>query len=151
MIATEVWSDTDPTRDGINIAPVGQGRDWATQVTGPHRDTPVAFSTDGSELLCVRLGTDRSGTLMIASVSATKGVVTVGTPRLVSRAGALVFADGCFGPGASWSPDGNRIAFAATDATGSTAAMSVPFEAVPWEEAMSGTAVAYSAQRETSA
>jgi Tol biopolymer transport system component len=125
LIATEVWSDGDPTKDGINVAPVGQRRDWDTQVTGPHRDVPVAFSPDGSELLFVRLTVDRSGTLMMMSVDQSKGIKTFGTPRAVSPPGVRVVADGYFGPAASWSPDSGRITYAATDATGSTAAMSV--------------------------
>ena len=125
LIAAEVWNDTDPTRDGINLAPI-HGHDWAMQVTGAHPDVPVAFSPDGSRLLFVRRSSSGStGTLMVASIKTTKGVITAGQPRAISAAAEGVYVDGYFGPAASWSPDGTRIAYAATDATGSANAMTV--------------------------
>jgi Tol biopolymer transport system component len=121
-IATEVWSDTDPSRDGINLAPidVAKGpRDWTGQVTGIHRDVPVAFSPDSKELLFVRVTTtDRRGALMKLDIAG--NVVS-----RITEPGRTVFANDYFGPAATWSPDGTRIAFAATDAAGSKEKMQV--------------------------
>ena len=121
-IASEVWSDTDPSRDGIALAPLAnaqqsRGGDWTTQVTGVHRDVPIAFSPDSKALLFVRLATtDRRGALMKLTIGS--GVVT-----RITEPGRTVFADDYFGPAATWSPDGLRIAFAATDDHGSSASM----------------------------
>jgi hypothetical protein len=129
IIAVEVGGDPDATRDGINLAPTpaGSSRIWGIQVTGPHRDVPVAFSPDSSQLLFIRRsGTDDSGVLMVVGVTYAHGIPTVdGTALALTKPGQRVFADGYFGPAASWSPDGTRVAFAATDESGSTAAMSI--------------------------
>jgi hypothetical protein len=120
LVAVEVRSDSDPTKDGINVAPMdgAQAVDWDTQVTGAHEDTPLAFSPDGTRLLFVRRTTDSGGGIWVVTL-ATKAA------HRLSRAGEVVFADHYLGPGASWSPDGTRVAYAATDRTGSTAQMRV--------------------------
>ena len=88
-----------------------------TQVTGNHRDVPVAFSPDSTELLFVRLTSDSLGSLMRLTVAS-------GGVEQITADGVLVYADDYFGSPASWSPDGSQIAYAATDETGSPAAMS---------------------------
>ncbi|HET7473738.1 MAG TPA: hypothetical protein VFJ71_11480 [Candidatus Limnocylindrales bacterium] len=117
ILAVEIWSETDPDRDGIHLAPYGgstlEGPDWTTQVTGNNRDVPVAFSPDGTELLFVRVDArERRGPLMALTI-------VTGSTRTISPPGAFTFADGSFGPSASWSADGSKIAFAATDDRGS--------------------------------
>lgn len=129
LLALETWSDSQPGRDGINIAPVG-GIDGVA-VTAGHRDVPVAFSPDSNRLLFVRLTGAESGALMEVTIAETispglPGVeVQPGAVRQITPDGMLVLADGYFGPAASWSADGRQIAFAATDATGNTSKMSV--------------------------
>ena len=117
-VAIEGWSDAKPAIDGIELAPVGQEADWSTQVTGAHRDVPVAFSPDGARLLFVRIKTaDRSGDLFVLTIR-------TGAVRQVNPTGTLLFADDYFGPAASWSPDSSQIAFAATNVSGNTGQMS---------------------------
>jgi hypothetical protein len=122
QLALEVTSAQDPTREGIDLAPMdsaAQPPTFVTQVTGNHPDRPIAFSPDGSRLLFVRqLPDQNTGELWVL-------VVASGATRRVSPAGALVFADDYLAPSASWSPDGKRIAFAATDASGDTSQMRV--------------------------
>jgi len=136
LLAVEVWNDADPTRDGINLAPTcaancdkagsvcsANGCDWAVHVTGTHRDIPVAFSPDGTQLLFVRIDHDRLGTLMVTTIEPPDGATPPGDVRQISPAGMLVSADGAFGIPASWAPDGSRIAFAATDRSGDVQSM----------------------------
>jgi len=121
LVATEVWSDTDPSKNGINLAPMGASRtdDWDTQVTGAYRDVPMTFSPDGSKLLFTRLDLQGdSGALNVLTIASH-------TIQRLSEPGTKVFANGYFGDGASWSPDGKRVAFAATDATGDAEQMTV--------------------------
>ncbi len=122
VIAAAVWNDTDPTVNGINLAPLGpNAHDWNRQVTGPNTDTPVAFSPDSTRLLFVRgTATDAAGTLMVATINRSNGPVVAGAPIALSAPGERVAADGYFGPAASWSSDGRMVAFAATDETGSS-------------------------------
>lgn len=122
-IANELWSDASPSRDGINLAPMGTNArtnpDWSIQVTGAHLDVPLDFSPDSKDLLFIRVTTDDGrGSLMKLRVGS--GTITTITPP-----GRMLFADDYFGPSATWSPDGTQIAYAATDATGSTTAMEV--------------------------
>ena len=49
--------------------------------------------------------------------------IKTGAIRQISSPGTLVFSDGYFGAAASWSSNGSRIAFAATDAAGDVTRM----------------------------
>ncbi len=140
LVATENWSDADPSRDGIGLAPtctiscdktvgpvcVEYGCDWYSHATGDLRDVPVAFDPDGKKLLFVRIGHDGLGALMVLTIgppSPRTDSAPIGAIQQISPDGMLVFADGSFGPRASWSPDGSRIAFAATDPSGDVRTM----------------------------
>jgi hypothetical protein len=122
LLALDVVSSSDPTRAGIALVPMDGGAHspaWESQVTGQPDDRPLAFSPDGTRLLFVRHQPDAALGELFELTIATKAI------RRVSRAGELVYADDYLGPGASWSPDGSRIAFAATDATGDSTRMRV--------------------------
>jgi WD40 repeat protein len=121
LIALEVWSDGDPTRNGMNLVLVND-LGWAEQVGGNHDDVPVAFSPDGTRLLFVRLTGDESGTLMELTIPDLADACCDyqrmgirGSTRRVGAPGMLTTIDRYFGAPASWSPDGKQIAFAATD------------------------------------
>jgi len=119
LLALEAWSDADPSKDGINVSPTTTGNttDWATHVTGNHRDVPIAFSPDGTQLLFVRIsGNDRNGPLMVVDlpdIGFSQGRPTPGSVHQISPDGVLVSVSGYFGGPASWSSDGSRVAFAA--------------------------------------
>lgn len=117
LVALETWSDTDPTRNGIALAPEGRGA-CAIQIAGAHDDVPIAFSPDGTRLLFVRITDGEQGTLMeltVPDVSLTSDQAITGSVREVGVPGMLVTVNDYFGAPASWSPDGKQIAFAATD------------------------------------
>jgi Tol biopolymer transport system component len=120
LVAVEARSDSDPTRNGINVAPVDtfDSGEWTTQVTGAHEDTPLAFSPDGTQLLFVRHTTETGGQLWVVTLATTNA-------HRLSEAGEVVSADVYLAPGASWSADGKQVAYASTDASGSTANMRV--------------------------
>ena len=122
-VASRASSDEDPSRNGIYIWHPDAQADmatWEPQVTGAHDDVPIAFSPDGGKLLFVRTpgpGQD-NGPLFVLDIAS--GEVSQVTPDRVR-----VYANGYFGGGASWSPDGSRIAWAGTDENGSGSRMSV--------------------------
>jgi len=135
-VAMEVWSDSDQSMDGIRLAPTCghcseiysgasmgtacaiPGCDWTDVETGANRDVPIAFSPDSKYLLFVRLTSEDAGSLNMLEI-ANKAV------KQLTPDGMLVYANGYFGPSASWSEDGSQVAFAGTDINGSTALMSV--------------------------
>ena len=122
-MAVAMWSDSDPSTDGLAIADREFPWGWPRAATGGHADIPVAFSPDSSELLFLR--TER-----------TAGPTSVGplfvlrirdfSVRQVSPAGVTASANGLLqGPG-SWSPDGQTIAFVGRDeGTGRTSILAV--------------------------
>ena len=121
--ASRVSNGGDPSRNGIylsHLAGRGQSSIWDVQVTGAHDDVPIAFSPSGGQLLFVRTEGpgDNSGPLYLLGLS-------TGNVRQVSLEGVRVYTDGYFGGGASWSPDGSRIAWAGTDENGDANRMSV--------------------------
>jgi hypothetical protein len=130
LLALEVWSDDDPTRNGMNIVLVNDWG-WAEQVGGNHDDVPVAFSPDGAELLFVRLTDGDRGTLMVLTVpglsdiSGSPSLVIPAAVREVGTPGMLTTIDSYFGAPASWSPDGQQIVFAATDPSSVTRSMRI--------------------------
>jgi hypothetical protein len=121
-LAFEGWDGSDPARTGIYLSiDNGGGLIWGTfkRLTtnkGSLRDVPLAFSPDGSKLLFARgapgsedgdlyvIGTDGSGVLRLNPSS-----TTVGHSDL-------------FGAGASWSPDGQQVAFSGYGGEGCTSA-----------------------------
>ena len=121
-IALSMWSDSDPGKAGMGIADrdFSIPWDWAqTRATGPHEDIPIAFSPDSTQLLFMRAtrndGPTVSGPLFIVQVSDL-------SVREITPAGVTVSANGLIQGPASWSPDGQEIAFAGRDtATGTTA------------------------------
>ena len=118
-IAYDIWSDTDPGKAGMGIA----DRDfkpfaWGSaliRVTGAHADIPLAFSPDSSMLLFLRtdqtVGPTSIGPLFLLRLSD----LSVGR---ISPVGGTVQTNGLIQSPASWSPDGQTIVFAGTDAAG---------------------------------
>lgn len=106
-IAFEGWTYPTTGEAGIFIgsATDASGLRQVTSRPGPGTDVPWAFSPDGKHLLFVRRSTDETaeGDLYV--------VATDGTGlRKLNPAGIVVSQ--AFGSPASWSPDGQRIAFA---------------------------------------
>lgn len=123
-VAIQGTSDAEPTkRNGIYLAvadgtTVGGGITWITTYTGAGRsDTPLAFSPDSTRLLFKRSTSDGdSGDLYVVSVPRDPGP---GTPaaRKLNPPGTTIQSSDAFGSGASWSPDGTKVAFAAGGAS----------------------------------
>ena len=117
-IALEGWDDKDPEKTGIYLSiDNGGGSAWGdlrriTSRPGTDHDVPIAFSPDGSTLLFVRLanGDDQAGDLYVIGTDG-KGL------RRLNPSSTRVTVNDVFGAGASWSPDGTQIAFAAFDPT----------------------------------
>jgi len=91
-------------------------------------DIPLSFSPDGSQLLFLRTTAIDSvigdvGDLYVvdkgAFVRSGSGAVTFAPhePRRLNPEGIWVISSDAFGAGASWSPDGARVAFAGFDGT----------------------------------
>jgi Tol biopolymer transport system component len=116
--AFQGWDDKHPEKTGIYLSiDNGGGSAWGdlrrlTSRPGTDHDVPIAFSPDGSTLLFVRLakGDDQNGDLYVIG-SDGKGL------RRLNPTSTEVWVNDAFGPGASWSPDGSQVAFAAFDTT----------------------------------
>jgi WD40 repeat protein len=121
-LAVRAWRDSDPRKQAINIievqTPGGSSVGWAEGVTGGDADIALGFSPDGTRLLFLRPPANRvnAGTLFVLDIGS-------GRATQLSPDGELVFADGYFGNGATWSPDGSRVAYTSTDASGNAQAM----------------------------
>lgn len=119
--AFQGWSKTDESKTGIYLSlGNGGGRIEGTLARlttnpGQQADIPFAFSPDGSKLLFVRETRDAEATGDLYVI----GVDGSGLRRL-SPDGVGVAVSDTFGPGASWSPDGTRVAFAASVRQGDT-------------------------------
>ena len=142
-LALQAWNDADPSKTGIYLVDAGTPRGssvgWTGPITSGPRDMALALSPDGGRLLFVRPvdgGPDDAGTLYVVDTMAGHGKETP-----LTAPGVLVYASRYFGPGASWSPDGTQVAYAATDTHGDNGAMRA--WVVP---AMGGEAVAISGQ-----
>jgi hypothetical protein len=114
-IALTMWSDSDPNQAGMAIADrdFSIPWDWADlRATGFHADIPLGFSPDSSQLLFMRteqtVGPTSIGPLYVLAVGD-------GSVRQISPAGVTLSANGLTQGPASWSPDGQRIAFAGKD------------------------------------
>jgi hypothetical protein len=121
-LAVRAWRDSDPAKQAINLIDVGTPRGaavgWTEAVTGGTADRALGFSPDGTRLLFVRpaANRDNAGTLFVLDIAS--GSATQLTPD-----GELVFVDGYFGNGATWSPDGSQVAYTSTDASGNAQVM----------------------------
>jgi len=110
-MAFEGWDDQDPSRTGIWLSIANGGAmAWGelrqiTRHSGQGHDLPIAFSPDGQHLLFLRQ-TLPDGDLYIIGIDG-KGL------RKLNLDGTKVVQDAFLGAGATWSPDGARIAFAA--------------------------------------
>ena len=131
-LAFEGSAESDPSKTGIYLSE-GTGtprlRGDLVRLTsnpGPQADIPIAFSPDGSKLLFVREtpNAERTGDLYVIGTGGyltDKGSGTKhyqpGDLRKLNPANVGVAVSDLFGPGASWSPDGTRVAFSGFDAT----------------------------------
>jgi hypothetical protein len=123
LLALQAWNDADHTKDGIytedESTPGGSSFTWTGPITSGRKDMALQFSPDGGRLLFVRPvdgGSDNAGGLYVVDVASGKE-----TP--LTAPGVTVFVSDYYGPGATWSPDGTQVAYAATDASGSTGSM----------------------------
>lgn len=113
-LALDGWDDTDEARDGIYVRSASGGR-RLVRVTDPgvRHDFPVAYSPDGSRLLFFRtVGSGkRDPAPMDLFVVKTDGshLVRLNPPGTTSG----LSVDPTIAS-ASWSPDGKRVAFAAS-------------------------------------
>jgi WD40 repeat protein len=119
QVAIDIWSDSDPTQDGMAIAGGPPDRSWvyghkALLPEESHRDLPIAFSPDGKLLLFVReertTGPISIGPLLLLDIADR-------TARQLTPAGMTVSTNGLIQAPASWSPDGTKIVFAAIDSS----------------------------------
>jgi dipeptidyl aminopeptidase/acylaminoacyl peptidase len=108
----------DSKRSGIYVSIAnGGGLIWGTLkrlTTSPGQllDLPLAFSPDGSTLLFERFASGSElGDLYVIRLDGS-GL------RKLNPASAVVRNDDLFGSGASWSPDGKRVAYSAFDPKG---------------------------------
>lgn len=132
-LAFEGSAENDPNKTGIYLSEGSSGprlRGDLVRLTsnpGQQADIPIAFSPDGSKLLFVRemANAERTGDLYVIG---TGGYVTdkgsgtkhyqPGDLRRLNPAKVGVAVSDVFGPGASWSPDGTRVAFSGFDRAG---------------------------------
>ena len=85
----------------------------ATRLTRPPKgtqDLPLSASPDGSRLLFVQFAVDASGNGSDDGILYVV-VISGGSPRRLSPAGTVVSAQTFWGDAATWSPDGQRVAF----------------------------------------
>jgi Tol biopolymer transport system component len=106
IIAYEAYDQDDPSRNGIYTTDVSGGRLTRITVTrNGDRDIPIAYSPDGSMILFARHGDSEEDLSRLFVVAAEGGVLT--------RVGGDLMVPCCFfGKPASWSPSGDRVAFA---------------------------------------
>jgi Tol biopolymer transport system component len=120
-------NETKPNDNGIYLSIAnGGGLIWGeltrlTTATGGHDDIPLGFSPDGSKLLFLRDNSPNNvgpmGDLFVIGIDGS-GLRQLNPPSIKVRNNDL------FGAGASWSPDGLRVAFSGFDTSkgaGSTA------------------------------
>jgi hypothetical protein len=118
-LAFEGWADDDPSKAGVYLSIANGGGlirgdlRRLTSAPGGQSDIPIAFSPQGTELLFVRtaVGNETTGELHVI------GLDGAGLRRL-SPDGVGVTVDDIFGAGASWSQDGTRVTFSASDGSG---------------------------------
>lgn len=120
-------NDTKPRVHGIYLSVAnGGGQIWGeltklTSAIGGHDDIPLGFSPDGSKLLFLRDNSPNNvgpmGDLFVIGIDGS-GL------RQLNPSSIKVRNNHLFGAGASWSPDGIRVAFSGFDTSkgaGSTA------------------------------
>lgn len=115
LVALAGWDDTDPSRRGIYVAaPDGTGLRQVSRSEDGRPHDWTTFSPDGSRILFVaadQVGPSSggiAGDLMIVNVDGTG-------QRQINPVGTKVVATVRAGRPMDWSPDGLRIAFAATE------------------------------------
>jgi Tol biopolymer transport system component len=126
-LAFEGTNETKPGENGIYLSIAnGGGLIWGeltrlTTATGGHDDIPLTFSPDGSKLLFLRDNSPNNvgpmGDLFVIGIDGSD-LRQLNPPSIKVRSNDL------FGAGASWSPDGLRVAFSGFDTAkgaGSTA------------------------------
>jgi hypothetical protein len=119
-LAFEGWDETKATSNGIYLSiDNGGGLIWGTlkRLTtspGGHHDIPLAFAPDGSKLLFLRNDSGDSvgqmGDLFVVGIDGS-GLRQLNPPSTNVRMNDL------FGAGATWSPDGLRVAFSGFEAS----------------------------------
>jgi Tol biopolymer transport system component len=115
LVALAGWDDTDPSRRGIYVAaPGGTGLRQVSRSEDGRPHDWTTFSPDGSRILFIaadQVGPSSggiAGDLMIVNVDGSG-------QRQINPVGTKVVATVRAGRPMDWSPDGSRIAFAATE------------------------------------
>lgn len=131
-LAFDGWAESDPSKTGIYLSIANGGGGLIgdlvrlTSNPGAQHDIPIAFSPDGSKLLFIREtpNADRTGNLYVIGIGGYlpdkvggRKHYQPGDLRRLNPANVGVAVSDLFGPGASWSPDGTRVAFSGFDAT----------------------------------
>jgi WD40 repeat protein len=132
-LAFDGWAESDPSKTGIYLSIANGGGGLIgdlvrlTSNPGAQHDIPLAFSPDGSKLLFVREtpNAERTGDLYVIGMGGylpDKGSgrkhYQPGDLRKLNPTKVGVAVSDVFGPGASWSPDGTRVAFSGFDRAG---------------------------------
>jgi len=115
-VAFEGWDDQQPNRTGIYVSFDNGGGMVIGELkrltnAGSLHDIPIGFSPDGSKLLFIRdrdPGDGIRGDLYVIATDES------GLHKLNPTSTQVALSD-AFGPGASWAPDGTRVAFSGFD------------------------------------
>lgn len=113
-ILAQGWDNTDPSRKGLYTVQSTDGGDLV-RLTDPGEpdDYPITFSPDGTKVLLGRTHPpyDHHGPMTLMAVGADgSGLVRLNPPGTTA---GLTFSTGS----ASWSPDGQQVAFVASKAS----------------------------------
>lgn len=118
QVAVNAWSGSgSDLTQGVMLIAAAPNWTWGTGALGPNAesgDIPIAFSPDGTLLLYLRVRQTTGG---LASGPLYLLTIAQRSARRLTPPGMTVSTSGLTRGFASWSPDGTKIAFAATDAT----------------------------------